>query len=47
MDLKLEFTDKEISPWGGIYLMKKDVDKMDFDGIIKELSLPNQDQIGI
>lgn len=40
MDLKLEFTDKEISPWGGIYLMKKMLDKMDFDGIIKELSLP-------
>ena len=40
MDLKLEFTDKELSPWGGIYLMKKMLDKMDFDGIIKELSLP-------
>ena len=40
MDLKIDFTDKEISPWSGIYLLKKMLDKINFDSILQELGLP-------
>lgn len=42
MDIKITFTDKEITPWGGILLMKKMLDRMDFDGCLNGLPLPAQ-----
>lgn len=40
MDLKIDFTDKEISPWSGVYLLKKMLDRMEFDEILSALNLP-------
>ena len=42
MDLKLSFTDKEITPWSGILLLKKMMDKMNLDEQLDKLSLPVQ-----
>lgn len=42
MDLKIEFTDKEITPWGGISLMKQILDKSKIKDILQNLSLPEQ-----
>lgn len=42
MDFKIAFTDKEITPWGGIVLMKKMLDRMDFDECLDRLPLPAQ-----
>jgi hypothetical protein len=39
MDLKLEFTDKEIRPCTGITLMKKILEGMGIDDIISKLLL--------
>ncbi|WP_147303554.1 hypothetical protein [Rhodohalobacter sp. SW132] len=39
MDFNIAFTDKEITPWGGILLMKKMLDRMDFDGCPDRLPL--------
>lgn len=41
-DLKIEFTDKEITPWGGIALLKKMIDKMSFFALLKTSPLPSQ-----
>jgi hypothetical protein len=41
MDIKYEFTDKEITPWGRIYLMKKFIEKMRLDSILELLPFPN------
>ncbi len=41
-DYKIEFTDKEISPWSGLLLLIKMLDKMQFEEILGELSLPAQ-----
>ncbi len=41
-DLKIEFTDKEITPWGGMSLMRKMLDKMNFEEVLNISSLPNQ-----
>jgi len=41
-DLKIEFTDKEITPWGGIALLKKMIDKMSFIELLKTCPLPAQ-----
>lgn len=41
-DLKIEFTDKEITPWGGIALLKKMIDKMSFVELLKTCPLPSQ-----
>ena len=30
MELKIEFTDKEITPWGGMILMKKVIGSKEF-----------------
>lgn len=40
MDLKIDFTDKEISPWSGVYLLKKMLDRMEFDEILSALNVP-------
>lgn len=42
MDIKIAFTDKEITPWAGILLMKKMLDRMDFDRCLNQLPLPVQ-----
>ena len=41
-DLKIQFTDKEITPWGGIALLKKMIDKMSFIELLKKSPLPAQ-----
>jgi hypothetical protein len=40
--LKIEFTDKEITPWGGIALLQKMMDKMSFSQVLKDAPLPAQ-----
>jgi hypothetical protein len=40
MDLKIDFTDKEISLWCGVYLLKKMLNRMKFDEILSALNLP-------
>ncbi|MFN7233756.1 MAG: hypothetical protein ACK5SS_08450, partial [Cyclobacteriaceae bacterium] len=42
MDYTIEFTDKEITPWAGILLLKKMLEKMDFDSCLDGLDLPEQ-----
>lgn len=42
MDLKLSFTDKEVTPWSGVILLKKMLDRMDFDAQLDQLPLPVQ-----
>jgi hypothetical protein len=40
MDFKIEYIDKEITPWLGLILMKKMVDKMGFDQLLGQSNLP-------
>jgi hypothetical protein len=40
MDYKISYTDIEITPWSGILLLKKMLDKMDFDSCLSGLDLP-------
>jgi hypothetical protein len=42
VELKIEFTDKEITPWSGILLLKKMLDRMQFDCVLSDLPLPEQ-----
>jgi len=42
MYLKLEYTDKEITPWGGMALMKKLVDHTGIQEYLGTLALPEQ-----
>lgn len=42
MDVKIAFTDKEVTPWAGIILMKRMLDRMDFDSQLDKLPLPAQ-----
>lgn len=42
MDLKIEFTDKEITPWGGLILMKKLLDYIGFKEYLREIGLPER-----
>ena len=42
MDLKLSFTDKEVTPWSGTVLLKKMLDRMGFDVQLDKLPLPVQ-----
>lgn len=39
---KIEFTDKEITPWGGMSLFREMLGKMDFQSVLDELPLPAQ-----
>ncbi len=41
-DLKIEFTDKEITPWGGIAILQKMMDKMSFTEFLNNTALPQQ-----
>ena len=40
--LKIEFTDKEITPWGGIAILQKMMEKMSFSEVLKTTPLPVQ-----
>lgn len=42
MDFKIEFTNKELTPWSGILLLIKMLDKMQFDALLDSLPLPAQ-----
>jgi len=42
MDFKVEFTDREITPWSGILMLVKMLDKMGFDKCLSELDMPEQ-----
>lgn len=42
MELKIEFTDKEITPWGGMVLMKKLIEKTKINEVLEHLPLPKQ-----
>ena len=41
-EIKIEFTDKEITPHAGIILMLEMLRKIDFDDILSSLCLPQQ-----
>jgi hypothetical protein len=40
MDFQIGFTDKEITPWGGMALMKKMLDRCGIDDLLSALDLP-------
>ena len=40
MDVELQFTDKEITPWGGMGLMKRMLDRIGFDTALRTCGLP-------
>jgi hypothetical protein len=40
--LKIEFTDKEITPWGGIGLMRQMLKKIDFNEVLSAAPIPEQ-----
>lgn len=42
MELKIEFTDKEITPWGGMILMKRLKEKTKMKELLERLPLPKQ-----
>lgn len=42
MDFQIEFTDKEVTPWAGILMLKKMLDRMGFDECLDALPLPTQ-----
>ena len=42
MNIKIDFTDKEITPWGGISLMKQMLEKVNFTEVLHTISLPEQ-----
>lgn len=42
MGLKIEFTDKEITPWGGMILMKQLIEKTKINEVLERLPLPVQ-----
>jgi hypothetical protein len=40
MDLKIEFVDKELTPWAGLVLMKQMIDRMGFKEALDTFNLP-------
>jgi len=42
MDIKIEFTDKEISPWGGIAIFKRLIEKSQINRQLEKLAIPVQ-----
>jgi hypothetical protein len=42
MELKIDFTDKEITPWGGISLMQQFLRKLNMEEVFHSLPLPEQ-----
>lgn len=43
MGFELRFTDKEVTAWGGMGLMKRLLDHLDFDSALKLAQLPQPD----
>ena len=41
-NLKIEYTDKEITPWGGMSIMRKMLDQIQMEETLKEAPLPQQ-----
>ncbi len=42
MDLKIEYSDKELTPWGGMVLMKKLIEQTGINDALKKIGLPVQ-----
>jgi len=42
MDIKIEYTDKEITSFGGVSLLKKMLEAINFNELLKSLGLPKQ-----
>lgn len=42
MDIKIDFTDKEITPWGGISLMHQLMKKISMEEFLQSLNMPQQ-----
>lgn len=42
MDLKIEFTNKEITPWGGMVLMKELIKRTGINEFLQKCPLPKQ-----
>ena len=42
MDLKIEFTDKEITTWGGMILMRQIIKGTGINEVLQEIGLPVQ-----
>lgn len=40
MDFHIEYTDKEVTPWAGILMLKKMLDRIGFDDCLKDLPMP-------
>jgi hypothetical protein len=40
MNLELRFSDKEITPWGGMAIMKRMLDHLGLDAALKQALLP-------
>jgi hypothetical protein len=40
--IKFEFTDKEVTPWAGMVLLRKMLNSVNFEQMIQELPLPSQ-----
>ncbi|MEJ5302773.1 MAG: IS1380 family transposase, partial [Bacteroidales bacterium] len=40
--LYIDFTDKEITPWGGMALLKQMLDRIDFESVLRNADLPAQ-----
>jgi hypothetical protein len=40
-DFELSFSDKNITPWGGMSLMKRMLDRMGFDCALKDFATTN------
>ena len=40
--LKIDFTEKEITPWGGLVLFRQMLDKMEFNNVLQASPLPQQ-----
>lgn len=39
-ELKIQYSDKKVTPWGGMKLMKDFIDHLDVFSYIKELNIP-------
>jgi len=42
MPIEIEYTDREITPWGGVAILIKMLEKMDFSEVLRTLGLPEQ-----
>lgn len=42
MEIKFDFTDKNVTPWGGILVIKKFIDKLRVEDVLLDIGLPEQ-----